>query len=70
MKANDRYQEHPHQEEEREKEAQGRAEGIGRELEGNYTIKAKEGGSFIKILVHSIQCCRERCRERCGYFSV
>lgn len=64
MKANDRYQEHPHQEEEREKE------GTVRELEGNDTIEAKKGGSLIKITVHGVQCCRERCCIYSGHFSV
>ena len=61
MKAND-WCRNTHTGRKREKEAQGRAEGGAvRGLAGNYAVKAKEEGSFIKIEEHGIQCCTERC---------
>lgn len=59
------YQKHPHQEEETEKETKRAV----REMEGSDAIKAKEGESFIKIMVQGIQCCREGCCIQWAPFS-
>lgn len=39
-------------------------------MEKRDAIKAKEGESFIKIMVHSIQCCREKCCIQWVLFSL